>query len=64
VIVYFGQFYENNRSSPHFWELLFDTVKVTHSFWQNNALGKILAIFFTNSSGHPVGMKNFSGANL
>jgi hypothetical protein len=52
VIVSFGQFYENYRNRPHFW----DTVchgKGYALIFDKTILGYILGDFFTHSSGHP-----------
>jgi hypothetical protein len=56
VIVYFGQFLENNKRSPNDW-ITFSHGKrylsiVTKDGF-GNILGNIFGAFFTSSSGHP-----------
>jgi hypothetical protein len=45
VIVNFGKFYENYRSSPHFWELIFSAVKGYGLFLTKNGFGYTLGDF-------------------
>jgi hypothetical protein len=52
VIVYFGQFFENYRSSPHFCTTFSQSIDYV-LILTNNALGYILGDFFINPSGHP-----------
>jgi hypothetical protein len=55
VIVYFGQFYENDKSGPHFWATFLPRLRLCINF-DKNLLGYILGDFFpANSSGHPDG---------
>jgi hypothetical protein len=57
VIVYFGQFFENYRSSPHFWST-FSTVKVMNWYCQK-WLGLHFGLVFYNSSDHPASPPHF-----
>jgi hypothetical protein len=60
AVVYFGQFFENYKSSPNCWSPFF------HSKCDNmyiNGLGYILGDFFKNTSGHP-GMYYVAAAEL
>jgi hypothetical protein len=54
VIICFGQFFLNFRTSPHFL-LLFPPKYILCINFDKNGLGYILGDFFTNSSGHPDG---------
>jgi hypothetical protein len=47
-----GSFFENHKSSPHFWSF-FSVVNVVYQFWQNTGWATFWAIFPTNLSGHP-----------
>jgi hypothetical protein len=53
VIVYFGHFFENGKSSPNFYGLLFQQRDLSIDFnrkWVGLLFGRS---FFSNSSGHP-----------
>jgi hypothetical protein len=45
VIVYFGQFYENDKSGPHFWATFLPRLRLCINF-DKNLLGYILGDFF------------------
>jgi hypothetical protein len=51
VTVCFGQFFENNRNSQHFWKTFFTEKNIL--ILAKNELGFVLGDFFTNASGHP-----------
>jgi hypothetical protein len=53
VIVYFLQFFFNAEAARIF-GLLFSQVKAMHYIWREMGCAIFWAIFFTNSSGHPV----------
>jgi hypothetical protein len=58
VIVYFGQFCVNFRSSANLWAAVFH-FKVYVLILSKNALGNILGDFFASSSGHPVSKAHY-----
>jgi hypothetical protein len=58
VIVYFGQFCVNFRSSANLWAAVFH-FKVYVLILSKNALGNILGDFFASSSGHLDGVIHF-----
>jgi hypothetical protein len=51
--IFFGQLFENDRSSQIFWRFFIPRKKVCINFGTKNGVGNILGEFFTNSSGHP-----------
>jgi hypothetical protein len=59
--VYFGQFFEKERSSPNYVATFFRRKKVIFLVWTKMDWATLWAIFFTNSSGHPD--SQFAGGN-
>jgi hypothetical protein len=53
AIVYFGQFFENHKSSPNFCATFPKIIDYMLTLTKL-VLGDLLGYFFTNSSGHPV----------
>jgi hypothetical protein len=53
VVVYFGQFYENYRSSQSIFATFFHDVSCSQMLTKKLRWATFWAIFFTNSSGHP-----------
>jgi hypothetical protein len=51
-LVSFGQLFETNISSPHFWTTFIQQLSFFINF-NKKRLGYILVDFFKNSSGHP-----------
>jgi hypothetical protein len=51
MVVYFGQWFENYRSSAHFWATFFHGTSSV-LILKKKRLGYILAEFFTNSCGN------------